>query len=270
MSTFQPRKPAGSPQGGQFDTKPHDQMPLDMHDRSRYSWRAGEYPFTYGSLMTTNSDGAVIEIAPTIQDGAVVADIIVHQGKHTFTTGNTEDWPDVERYIPRDEWPEEVTGKPGGLEDPSVRAFLDEQWAQAAIDDAFDYHYSEYGACSVGDGRTRTVNSGSRVLLEFQDGRKVPAVGVDVSDRFQARRDVESVVDAYRDVASRMHGMGRGFMTADTEVGSVSVSWDRGGADLTMRSDVTGECVHVRGNGDPEGWMRGISNALIKVSKDWQ
>lgn len=120
MSTFQPRKPAGSPQGGQFDTKPHDQMPLDMHDRSRYSWRAGEYPFTYGSLMTTDSDGAVIEIAPTIQDGAVVADIIVHQGKHTFTTGNTEDWPDVERYIPRDEWPEEVTGKPGVWK---IRAF---------------------------------------------------------------------------------------------------------------------------------------------------
>lgn len=46
MSTFQPRKPAGSPQGGQFDTKPHDQIEGDPLDAPYDTCEHGTVTYT--------------------------------------------------------------------------------------------------------------------------------------------------------------------------------------------------------------------------------
>ena len=49
-TSFQPRKPAGSPQGGQFDTKPHDQIegdplnaPYDTYDHGTATYTEPPY-----------------------------------------------------------------------------------------------------------------------------------------------------------------------------------------------------------------------------------
>lgn len=57
-TSFQPRKPAGSPQGGQFDTKPHDQIegdplnaPYDMYDHGTATYTEPPYVSASGGNL---------------------------------------------------------------------------------------------------------------------------------------------------------------------------------------------------------------------------
>lgn len=63
MSTFQPRKPAGSPKGGQFDTKPH--VPSDL-------------------VLGEEEEGAADDINPTNQRDRAFSDL---EYAHTTRTG---------------------------------------------------------------------------------------------------------------------------------------------------------------------------------------
>lgn len=51
-------------------------------------------------------------------DGEIKAEFVIEIGSDSYSTNNTNDWPMIERFIPRSEWPEEIFA---GQHGPKVR-----------------------------------------------------------------------------------------------------------------------------------------------------
>lgn len=88
---------------------------------SHYKWEAPSYGDAV--LAADVADGVTAELYIDYQDGLQVELIVSGEGVRGVmgdhaSTNRTQDWPEVERYIPREEWPEEIYA---GLRGPDVR-----------------------------------------------------------------------------------------------------------------------------------------------------
>lgn len=98
---------------------------------ARYNWSpATRLDYPGAVLVTTADDGAVIRLhLDDFDDEVQVAFVIETAPGRFITTEDTECWPDVERYLPRSEWPEEIyAGQHGPSErhpDPAVAEAID-------------------------------------------------------------------------------------------------------------------------------------------------
>lgn len=74
-------------------------------------------------LAADVADGVMAELYVGYQDGLQVELIVSGEGVRGVmgdhaSTNRTQDWPEVERFIPREEWPEEIYA---GVRGPDVR-----------------------------------------------------------------------------------------------------------------------------------------------------
>ena len=93
---------------------------------AHYNWHPAEYYDAPGAVLATDApDGAHITFFLDSIDDDVQASFLVRHPDGSYST--TEDpacWPELEHYIPREEWPEEIdAGQHGPSErhpDPAV------------------------------------------------------------------------------------------------------------------------------------------------------
>ena len=105
---------------------------LDEWDSSVFDWRPSG---GLGREITaTAPDGAEISFSAKVWGDEITAHFIVELpekefGRKHFSTGSTADWPVIERYIPRDEWPSCMwAGQHGPIQrnpTPEVQAVVD-------------------------------------------------------------------------------------------------------------------------------------------------
>lgn len=89
---------------------------------SNYEWRTPDERY-YGPtpvLIADVADGVMAELYVDYQDGVRVTLAVRGDGVRGgyASTDKTADWPEVERFIPRAEWPEEIYA---GVRGPAER-----------------------------------------------------------------------------------------------------------------------------------------------------
>nr|DAU97892.1 MAG TPA: hypothetical protein [Caudoviricetes sp.] len=88
---------------------------------THYEWAKPGYGEAV--LAADVAEGVTAELYVGYQDGLQVELIVRGEGvrgvmgRHA-STNRSQDWPEVERYIPREEWPEEIYA---GVRGPDVR-----------------------------------------------------------------------------------------------------------------------------------------------------
>lgn len=131
---------------------------LDKWDSGVFDWRPG------GSLgreiTATAPDGAEVSFSADAEGDEIIAHFRVELpekefGRKYFSTASTADWPVIERYVPRDEWP---TCMWAGQHGPSQRNPAPE--VQAVVDKA------------VND-RAAAFAEDYRVILEWTRGERI-------------------------------------------------------------------------------------------------
>lgn len=88
---------------------------------THYEWAKPSYGDAV--LAADVADGVTAELYVGYQDGLQVELIVSGEGVRGVmgdhaSTNRTQDWPEVERFVPRDEWPEEIYA---GVRGPDVR-----------------------------------------------------------------------------------------------------------------------------------------------------
>ena len=88
---------------------------------THYEWAKPSYGDAV--LAADVADSVMAELYVGYQDGLQVELIVSGEGVRGVmgdhaSTNRTQDWPEVERFIPREEWPEEIYA---GLRGPDVR-----------------------------------------------------------------------------------------------------------------------------------------------------
>lgn len=91
-------------------------------------------------LVADVADGVRAELYVDYQDGVQVELIVCGEGVRGVmgnhaSTARTQDWPEVERFIPREEWPEQIYA---GLRGPAERT-PDEAVTKAVADAVTDW-----------------------------------------------------------------------------------------------------------------------------------
>lgn len=131
---------------------------LDDWDSGAFNWRPSG---SLGREITAIApDGAEIKFSADVEGDEITAHFIVDLpekefGRKYFSTASTADWPVIERYVPRDEWPEPMyVGQRG----PSQRNPAPE--VQAVADKA------------VSD-RAAAFAESYRVILEWTRGERI-------------------------------------------------------------------------------------------------
>lgn len=105
---------------------------------SHYEWEGCDCPFREDArLHVFTEEGAFIHFYLNWRDYEVLPSFVVRTPDHrSYCTDSPADWPGVEEYIPRDEWPEEMNaGRRGPAErhpDPAIVAEIEELWADIA------------------------------------------------------------------------------------------------------------------------------------------
>ena len=104
---------------------------------SNYKWEEprGYYGDVVPVITAQVAEGVTAEVYVDYQDGAQVELIVCGEGVRGVmgdhaSTKRTQDWPEVERFIPREEWPEEIYA---GVRGPAERT-PDEAVAKAVAD----------------------------------------------------------------------------------------------------------------------------------------
>ena len=100
---------------------------------THYEWAKPSYGDAV--LAADVADSVMAELYVGYQDGLQVELIVSGEGVRGVmgdhaSTNRTQDWPEVERFIPRDEWPEEIYA---GVRGPDVRT-PDEAVAKAVAE----------------------------------------------------------------------------------------------------------------------------------------
>ena len=80
---------------------------------THYEWTKPSYGDAL--LVADVADGVRAELYVDYQDGVRVELIVCGEGVRGVmgdhaSTARTQDWPEVDRFIPRSEWPEEIFG----------------------------------------------------------------------------------------------------------------------------------------------------------------
>lgn len=114
---------------------------------SHYEWREPRYyvgdGYAPGPILEADvADDAYASLYVDYQDGVRATIMVKGEGVAGgfASTDNSADWPEVEKYIPREEWPEEIyAGRRGPVErtpDPAVLKAVAE--IAAEYEDALD------------------------------------------------------------------------------------------------------------------------------------
>lgn len=99
---------------------------------SRYEWLEGMHrPYTHDTLLRAIvNDDVEIELNATLTGGSlnISFEVFDRSTRTVFTTDSTAWWPQIEKFIPREEWPIEIwAGTHGPKErhpDPEVVAAI--------------------------------------------------------------------------------------------------------------------------------------------------
>lgn len=144
---------------------------LDDWDSDAFNWRPSG---NLGREITaTAPDGAEIKFSADVEGDDITAHFIVELpekqlGRKHFSTASTADWPVIERYVPRDEWPEPMYVGQHGPDQrhpaPEVQAVVDKAVSDRAAAFAESHRIILEWECSqhLGD----TVRDDGAVLLE--------------------------------------------------------------------------------------------------------
>ena len=94
-------------------------------------------PAIAGPALEAEFNGGRIELWIEDREGQARPAFIVHRDGSSYTTENTEDWPDIESVIPRSKWPEPMyVGQRGPKERCPDKAVADAVAAyQAELDE---------------------------------------------------------------------------------------------------------------------------------------
>ena len=148
MDTFQPRKPPGSPDGGQFSTKDRPSSGVDLQPETdtqasgqdnQLPWQSGVLIGGVGSDIAAEApDGAVISFHTGFDGEEVHPSFTVQKGWRAWDSDDPADWPEIEKYVPREKWPEGMyVGKHGPTErnpDPAVETCLAKAESRRCLD----------------------------------------------------------------------------------------------------------------------------------------
>lgn len=111
---------------------------MSTYDWTETTWRERT---STGAVLETETDNAVIRFHLEDRDGEVRPAFTVETGGQSYTTDDPEDWPTIERFVPRTEWPEPMyAGKRGPKARTPDRAIVEAvrvyeaELAQAATD----------------------------------------------------------------------------------------------------------------------------------------
>lgn len=105
---------------------------------SHYEWEGCDCPFRETArLHALTEEGAFIHFHLDWRDCEVLPAFVVETAdRRSYCTDSPADWPGVEQYVPRDEWPEEMNagrrGPAGRRPDPAIAAEIDELRARIA------------------------------------------------------------------------------------------------------------------------------------------
>lgn len=88
---------------------------------SNFNW--GKAPYIYEDCdliadLSTDEETVILLFGADIFDGEIKAEFVIQIGREVYSTNSTADWPMIEKFIPRSEWPEEMFA---GQHGPKVR-----------------------------------------------------------------------------------------------------------------------------------------------------
>ena len=89
---------------------------------SNFNWEKAPYIYEdcnlIADLSTEDEETITALFGAEIFDGEIKAEFVIQIGRDSYSTNNTADWPMVEKFIPRSEWPVEMFA---GQHGPKVR-----------------------------------------------------------------------------------------------------------------------------------------------------
>nr|DAK38511.1 MAG TPA: hypothetical protein [Bacteriophage sp.] len=113
---------------------------------SNFNWEKAPYIYEdcdlIADLSTEDEETITALFGAEIFDGEIDAEFVIQIGRESYSTNNTADWPMIEKFIPRSEWPEEMFAGQHGPKDRTpdavVQKVIDElkkQIEQDRLDD---------------------------------------------------------------------------------------------------------------------------------------
>lgn len=116
---------------------------------SSFNWEKAPYFYEDCDLIADLSieEGETITalFGAEIFDGEINAEFVIHIGCKAYSTNTTTDWPMVEKFIPRSEWPVEMFAGQHGPKvrtpDAAVQKVIDELKKQVEQDRLEDEAY---------------------------------------------------------------------------------------------------------------------------------
>ena len=115
---------------------------------SSFNWETAPYFYEDCDLiadLSTDDETITALFGAEIFDGEVKAEFVIQIGRESYSTNNTRDWPMVETFIPRSEWPAEMFAGQHGPKvrtpDAAVQKVIDELKKQIEQDRLEDEAY---------------------------------------------------------------------------------------------------------------------------------
>ena len=113
---------------------------------SNFNWEKAPYIYEdcdlIADLSAEGEETITALFGAEIFDGEIDAEFVIQIGRESYSTNNSADWPMIEKFIPRSEWPEEMfAGQHGPKDrtpDAAVQKVIDElkkQIEQDRLDD---------------------------------------------------------------------------------------------------------------------------------------
>lgn len=116
---------------------------------SSFNWEKAPYIYEDCDLIAeagTDEEETIIALfGAEIFDGEIKAEFVIQIGRDSYSTNSTADWPMVEKFIPRSEWPEDMFAGQHGPKvrtpDAAVQKVIDELKKQIEQDRLEDEAY---------------------------------------------------------------------------------------------------------------------------------
>ena len=113
---------------------------------SNFNWEKAPYIYEdcdlIADLSAEDEETITALFGAEIFDGEIDAEFVIQIGRESYSTNNSADWPMIEKFIPRSEWPEEMFAGQHGPKvrtpDAAVQKVIDElkkQIEQDRLDD---------------------------------------------------------------------------------------------------------------------------------------
>lgn len=116
---------------------------------SNFNWEKAPYIYEdcdlIADLSAEDEETITALFGAEIFDGEIDAEFVIQIGRESYSTNNSADWPMIEKFIPRSEWPEEMFAGQHGPKvrtpDAAVQKVIDELKKQIEQDRLEDEAY---------------------------------------------------------------------------------------------------------------------------------